>query len=183
MRRKAVLLSVVAVVLLGVLAAGRTLPTTAQDAAGEGFVGSWRLTVTIPGLPPETFLATFGADGTFTGSPPPAAPAPPGAPVRVVLTSSAHGAWESTGDDGAAITFMVSQASEAGDFLGTVTVRSVSRLDAGGDRATGEFTFDVADPAGTVVQSGSGTLTATRIVVEPLGTPGAGSPAAGTPAP
>src|SRR5215210_6107529 len=76
MRRVSVVLSVLALVLAGFVALGRVpLNAGAQDAtpaAGAGFVGSWRLTVTTadPAAGQSQFpaLATFFADGTMLGS-------------------------------------------------------------------------------------------------------------------
>ena len=47
-----------------------------------------------------------------------------------------------------------------------------------GRRLSGPFTYEVADPAGNVVASGTGTADGTRIEVEPMGTPAVGTPSA-----
>ena len=50
-------------------------------------------------------------------------------------------------------------------------------LDATGDAWSGEYAVTGTDPAGAVVFADTGTHHATRIVVEPMGTPMAGTPA------
>ena len=101
---------------------------------------------------------------------PPVSPAGPGAPFKLGFTSGGHGAWTSTGDRTLAFTFVELQSDETGAFVGTVTVRGTSELDAAG-ALTGHFTFDVTDPTGKVVFAGSGTFQGIRIVVEPMASP------------
>ena len=67
MHRALQIVSVLAVVLLTLLIANRSLSSDAQDATAidrHELVGSWRLTVTETQAPPFLALATFGADGT-----------------------------------------------------------------------------------------------------------------------
>ena len=95
MRRTMHVIPVLAIVLLCLLVADRSLVTGAQVAtpiAGQEFVGSWRLTVAEAQAPPFLALGTFGADGTVVVSPPPVVPPSPHGPATVVHTSAGHGA-------------------------------------------------------------------------------------------
>ena len=186
MRRMPVLLSVVAVVLLGAVAAGRsTLGSSSQDAtpaaalAGHPNVGAWRLTdPAFPDDPPT--LVHFHADGTYLQA---EADGPVG-----------EGSWEATGERAVAVTFVAQFGDEAGGVF-TLTVRAVGEVDAGGDALAATYTAELALPDGTSQgEFGPGPVEATRIAVEPMGTPvgpladlfgqfGAGTPEAGTPAP
>ena len=185
MRRMPVLLSVVAVVLLGAVAAGRsTLGSSSHDAtpaaalAGHPIVGAWRLT--DPAFPDDPLtLVHFYADGTYLQ-------AEADGPVGV-------GSWEATGERGVAMTFLAQFGDEAGGVF-ALTIRAAGEVDAGGDAFAGTYTAELALPDGTSRgEFEPGTVAATRMAVEPMGTPAgpiealfgqfAGSPAAGTPAP
>ena len=183
MRRATLAVSILALVLLGLLAANRSPATNAQDAtpmAGQEFVGSWRLTVAEAEAPPFLALGTFGADGTAVISPPPVVPPSSHGPATVVHTSAGHGAWEATGADSAIVTFILMAADEKGSPFATRTVRASLMLGADGQSFSGEFEATVADPAGTFMATESGTIQATRIVAEAPGTPAA-TPMVGTP--
>lgn len=181
MRRRSVFVSIVAVVLLGLIAAGHSLTTNAQDATPRadehGFVGSWRVTVTPPQGPPFLSLGTAGADGTMVVSPPPAQPAPD-APGGVTYMSTGHGAWEATGPETAIVTFVVSVADGQGNPFGTATIRADVALGSDGQTFSGVNVVTIADPAGNVVATISEPLQATRIVAEAPAMPATGTPAA-----
>ncbi len=174
-------------VLAGIAAAGLVLATgtgitLAQEATpGAGIhpvVGSWRVNLTITGTMDQVaVLDTFGADGTLIASVKPVSPAPPGAPFGQIFASLMHGSWTAAGPGQVAFTVVRLQTDEKGTYLGTVTVRAVLDESSDGQRLSGSFTYDVADPAGHVVASGTGTAEGTRIQVEPMGTPVAGTPA------
>jgi len=84
-----------------------------------------------------------------------------------------QGSWTAIGPDQVALTVVRLQADEGGTYLGTVTVRAVLDVSSDGRHLSGAFDYDVADPAGSVVASGTGTAEGTRIAVEPMGTPAA----------
>lgn len=175
MRRSPALLAIL--VLIGTVGfiAGRLAPSTAHEATpapdGLSFVGTWRATATVPGQPPQIGLATFDSDGTFVGGGLLVAPAPPGMPFTQVFTSPGQGVWMSTGPDSGTATILALQADERGTFLGTVTYVVSATLDADGHSLSGEFTASVADPTGTEVAAFTGTIAATRVTLQPLGTP------------
>ena len=184
MRRAAITVSVLALALLGLLAANHSPATRAQDAtpmAGKEFVGSWLLTVAEAQVPPFLALSTFGADGTVVVSPPPVVPPSPHGPASVVHTSAGHGAWEATGANTAIVTFMLLAADEQGNLFATRTIRASLMLGTDGQRFNGEFEVTVADPTGNVMATESGAIQATRIIAEAPGTQAA-TPMVGTPA-
>jgi len=163
MRRIPNLLSVHAVVLLGVHAVGRsTLGIAAQEeprraTAMHPVVGAWLLT-DVPPIPDDPpILVHFHSDGTYLQAEADGA-------VGV-------GAWEATGERSLAVTFVEQFADETG-AVSTITVRATAEVDAAGDALTGTFTIELALPDGTSQgEFGPGTVTATRIAVEPMGEP------------
>ena len=178
MRRVPGVLSVVAVLLVGVLAVDRTGPTTAQDAEGPDLAGSWRVAISFADGRTIVGLSTYGADGTAVSSGLPAQPAPPGAPPGVVFLSLGHGAWEATGPDAANVTVVHLRASPEGQPLGTLTARMAVTVGGDGQTYSGELVSTLADPAGNALATFSATLQATRIAAEAPGTPAAATPAA-----
>jgi hypothetical protein len=175
MRRISVVLSVAAVILLGVLAVARSFPTDAQDY-GNGFVGSWRVVITEEG-DPNPALLTFHADGTLTGAEVPVVSPPPGSPFETLMISGVAGAWAADGQN-AAVTFDALAADAGANVVLRGTVRGELQLDASGDSFSGAFTLTRADEAGNPLPGASGTVEGTRIVVEAMGTPEAGTPVA-----
>ena len=189
MRRVSVLLSVLALVIAGSVALGRAPSNAvAQDAtpaAGAGIVGSWRVAVTpdepAAGRPPGPSLATFGADGTMLGSGPPVILTPPWAPFPRAIAGPGHGTWEATGPQSVAYTFVLLLSEEGGTAYAVVTISGTAELDASGDAWAGEYTATVVGQIRGVLATAHGTLSGTRLKVEPMATPAAGTPAAGTP--
>jgi hypothetical protein len=186
MRRATHFVSVLAVVLFGLLTAGRPLATNAQDAAlmseAPGVVGSWQITVAAAQEPPFQGLGTFGADGMVLVSPPPVVPSLPHGPDTVIYTSAGHGAWGATGPDSAVFTFIFLGADAQGNPFAIVTVRASITLGADEQTFGGEFVRTIADPAGNTMATEPGTIQAARIVAEApeisAATPLAGTPAA-----
>ena len=190
MRRVAVVLSVLAVVVVGLVARGRPT-TTAQDGtplpAGHPLVGSWSVTVSFDGQPPLVLpnLATFTSDGTVVVAAPSILPETPGGPA-VSFFSAGHGAWAAADVRGADVRFVFLVSDEAGHLLSINTVRGTLQVDDTDDAYTGRFNVEIEGPTGGALASLTGTWQATRIgvgSVESAGTPGGGTPAAGTPAP
>lgn len=179
MRRAMILAALVAcgLVLAVALGPGR-LPTAAQGgtppAVGHGFVGSWLLTV--PATAPAHSLATVMADGTLIDSDPPVFPAGGGAPVS--FHSAGQGVWQQTGPTTAALTFVDVVADAQGNYLGAETISEEWTLGADGNSISGRFRVAAVDPSGKVVSLVSGTVQGTRIALQPLASPAAGTPAA-----
>ena len=153
----------------------------AQDARSEmakhPIVGSWRVSLAGAGaMDQEGALNTFTADGTVLASVKPVSPAPPGASFGQIFASLMHGNWTVVGPNQVALTIVRLQTDESGNYLGTVTVPAVLDVSSDGQGLSGPFTYDVADPAGNVVASGTGTAEGTRLEVQPMGTPPTGTP-------
>lgn len=137
-------------------------PVAAQatPAGGKTLVGAWFNTVTPTLAPPFVGLGVFSADGGATnissvslGSP---------------LESPGYGQWIKTGAHSYAVTFFTIVADSAGQHILTYKVRGRLELSASGDAFTGTFQVDVFLPNGMPLGSDTGTVTGTRIVVEPL---------------
>ena len=144
-------------------------------AAGQSFVGAWRLTFDTPFADSQSLL-TVPADGTVLFSGRPARPAAEGVPVTFV--SAGHGVWQQTGPTTAATTWVGFVSDGQGNCLATATDSVQATLDADGDAWSGSYSATVADPSGAVIFVGSGTVQAMRITVQPLATPAAGMPVA-----
>ncbi len=155
--------------LSGSAAAQAGTPTT----AGSGFVGSWRLVVTDQsgGRPPFPALAAFEAGGVFVTSNPLVTPAAPGAPNKLTFSTTGYGAWTATPNGGAALTFMAIDSDEQGHVIAVATIRATFVLGADGNSFSGPFAVTVAAPNGKVVFTSGGTVSGTRIAVEPMGSP------------
>jgi hypothetical protein len=147
--------------------------TGTPPAAGQGFVGAWRLTFETP-LGPSQSLLTLMADGTLLFSGQPVKPASGAIPVTFI--SAAHGAWQPTGSTTAAATWVGFVSDGHGKLLATATDSVEASLGADGDRWSGAYSATVADPDGNVLFVGDGTVRATRITLQPLATPPPGTP-------
>ena len=185
MRRFSVLLSAVAVVVLGGAVALSRPPAVAQEAtpagmaatSGHPLVGAWLITT---GVGEDAFpsVAIFHADGTYTEV------LPWG---QVIL-----GAWQPTGERTAVLTqifnYLVDDQLVVGQGRGTMEV------DETGNRMTFETVSVGRFKDGRVDFTDEGTpTTATRLEAGPMlsldellaatNPPGAATPAAGTPVP
>lgn len=156
-------------------------------------VGTWLITTTPnmpPGAPPLSFneLAAFNIAGTLTDThaiahssqnmllPPP----------LDVDSSDAYGVWQRVGLSNQFATthkrllFAGSNTPSAfygvfvpGQHVGFETVQTVLTLQSGpnGEVLSGPFTVEFTNLAGHVVFSDFGTVSATRVKLEPLATP------------
>jgi hypothetical protein len=144
-------------------------------AADQGFVGTWRLTFDTPVGASQSLLSIM-ADGTVLFSGQPVKPAAGSVPVTFI--SAGHGVWEQTGSATAAATWVGFVSDGEGNFLATATDSVEATLGADRDSWSGRYSATVADPSGNVLYVGGATVEATRITVQPLATPAAGTPAA-----
>ena len=179
MRRFAVLLSVVVIVLLGSAVVLSRLPATAQEATPSGaadmashpVVGGWRVTVDLGGGVTSPDLQVFHADGTYTEV----------LPAGSVLV----GVWRPTGDRTATLTVYENYLMD--DRLVQAEGRFTVEVDETGNALTEEGTFVGLFEDGSVAVAFESPATGTRmevLPVEPLGTPvlPPDPAAAGTPA-
>ncbi len=169
-----------------------TRKARAQDGGGT-IVGTWVFTSTLntpPGAPPFVFteLGSFIPGGIFIDTFSLKNSANPFVPPPVAVDfSDKFGTWRQVGDDSNqfAITFKEFLFAGAdtptalygpilfpGQNVGVATIEAVATLHsgAGGDTITGPFTFQLTNLQGTVVGSGSGTFSATRLQIQPLAT-------------
>jgi len=177
--RIAIVASVLAILLMGLFAAGRTARTAAQDGtpaamAGHPLVGAWLLDADTddPENPPA--LVVFSSDGVYTQAD--------------YDGSVGVGSWEPTGPTSGALTFFQQFPNEDEDFGGSTVVRATIEATDDGETFTASYTLEFVEPDGASDgEIGPGTATATRIAVEPMGTPVASfdeafaEPEAGTP--
>ncbi len=170
----AALLAVASVFVIGVARIGAGAQDDEPTNANRGFVGSWRITSETP-FGSSQSLMTVMADGTVLFTDRPALPGGAGFPVSFISTG--HGSWEQTGPTAATATWVEFVTDGEGNFLATVTGTVEATLEADGNSWSGPFSSTSADPAGTVLFVGGGSVQATRITVQPLATPSAGTPA------
>jgi hypothetical protein len=174
MRRFAVLLSAVVVVLLGSGIVISRLPVAAQEATPTGMatmashpvVGSWRWTNDPQDPFPYTY-AIFHDDGTYQ---------------EVGGHDTAIGVWQPTGERTAEIASVFQDINPFSDAYepGTLTVRATVEVNEAGDAATATYSGEVRAPDGALVfQSGQLEATLTRLTVASLGSQG--TPVAATP--
>jgi hypothetical protein len=154
-------------------------------------VGTWILKATLdtpPGSPPfvVTNLVAINPGGTFTitdnvfnahTSGNPFLP-----PPFVVDNGDGYGSWERRGSNQFATTFKRFLFAGAktdsaiygpffvGQHVGEGTIQGLNTLQVGkdGDTWGGPFTFQARNLRGDVVAAGSGTVSATRLKIEPL---------------
>ncbi len=81
------------------------------------------------------------------------------------------GAWEATGPTSAALTFVQHTPNEEGEFGGSATIRATIEVDPDGQSLTAEFSIELVGEGAPAGEYGPGSVTGTRIVVEPMGTP------------
>lgn len=132
-------------------------------------VGSWRVTVQIPGVEQEIVnLATFTSDETAIVAFATPSPAAPGQDHRFEFFSTALGSWRADGDDSVVMTFVSLGADETGKPAGTHTISAQVTIASDQQSWSGPFRIDVASAAGTALASVEGTVSARRIVAGPF---------------
>jgi hypothetical protein len=163
-------LAALAVGSLPLVASAQTSSPAIED---QGFVGAWQLATETP-FGASQSLFTVNADGTVAFSDRPVFPGAEGFPVTHF--SAGHGTWEQTSPDTASATWVFFMTDGDGNFLGVITDSAEMTLGADGTSWSGPFSSSTADPAGTVLFVGGGTVEATRIAVQPLASPAATTP-------
>ena len=144
---------VAALVALAVPSATTARPVKAHHrglAHAARILGTWSVQVTPTGAPAFPALITYTQGG------------------GVIETESdapgtGQGSWTQLSHRRFAFAFQTFIFSSTGEPAGHVVVRSVVTLRRG--TLSGPFKFDVVDPAGHTVQSGTGTATATRFAI------------------
>lgn len=188
MRRVAfVILAAVVLVVSGRLpAAGARQGQGTGNAAVHPLVGSWEVRVRFEGDRPieVTNLITFTADGGILAASGGELPNIPGVFGTGLVLTEGHGAWLATGERTADGTFRSLTLGQTGGISSTNTARMSVTVDATGDAYTGDFSFESVSPSGNSMGMDRGTLSATRITVEPPALTAAATPVAmATPVP
>jgi hypothetical protein len=165
MRSKRSLVATATLFALTVMAATAAVSASgakspAKTGAGYALVGTWDVTLSLPGQPPGRVLATFTGDGGTVES----AAAPP------TLRGASHGVWERIGPYLFAVTRVFFRFNpQTGAFLGTQKVNATVRVAQDGKTFTAVSVSEQRDPAGTLVVGGlRGTAQGARVDVEQI---------------
>lgn len=137
--------------------------TTAQSLLPvQTLEGAWNASLVFnePGLPPcapapALAVATAPGRGTMV------------AESCYASESAGYGAWLRTGNNQFAITFIGNSFGADGTVSGTYKVRAWVSLNSTQNSFTGPFTSEIFDLGGNLLVTFTGTVTGTRIVVEP----------------
>jgi hypothetical protein len=149
-------------------AASTEIPTSTEGAAastdtpevsadGHPVVGAWLLVeADDPDSPPS--LIAFTSDGIYQQAD--------------FDGINGYGSWESTGPSSAAMTFIQQFPDDEGNFGGSATIRAAIEVSPDGQSLTADYTIEMNAGEGTPAgEYGPGAVSATRIAVEPMGTP------------
>lgn len=148
-----------AVVATAVAVESSTVESAPAVVATQGhpLVGAWLMTDESDPEGASTFLSSFSSDGIYHQADPDGA-------VGI-------GAWEATGANTAALTFMQQFADDEGNNEGSITVRASIEVAPDGQMLTADFTIQFDGEGAPEGEFGPGTVSGTRITVEPVGTP------------
>ncbi len=132
-------------------------------AGDQAAVGWWQLTIATGGPQTSLSLVTLAADGTAV-----VADTPVGSDAQgnVTYASAGHGAWQADGKDGFALTFVEMNVDGEGSLVYIVTIDVQGTVN--GDAMSGSFVGTATGPDGSVFGNFPGTLTGTRITVQPM---------------
>jgi hypothetical protein len=131
-----------------------------HEDAPTSLVGAWSSEIDSTLLPNFLSLGTFSSDGTLTNISVPS--------LAVPTESPGYGVWVRTGRRRFAVTFLTVVSDGAGNLVGTNKVRANLTTSKDGGHFTGEFQVDVFDASGATVATDVGTISGSRITVEPL---------------
>ena len=150
------LMALIALIAAGAMSAGAAR-NDLEHSSAHALVGSWDVTLTLPGLPPGRVLATFDGDGGTVES----ANAPP------ALRGASHGAWERIEPGLFVVTRVFFRFSpQTGAYLGTQQVNATVRVAPDGETFTAVSISELRDPDGNLVVGGlRGTAIGKRIHV------------------
>lgn len=129
-------------------------------------VGSWRVSVHIPGLEATPVnLARISADGGVVVGFPSPTPAAPDAGHALEYWTTALGEWEATDGQTVGMIFVSLGADETGAPVGSHRVTATVTLDAEGLSWSGPFQIEITDAAGNAAGEVTSTVLADRIQV------------------
>lgn len=162
MRRLTILVTVFGLILVGLVGrAALTGSSAAQDSTpmawtGHPVVGTWLL-VDDDDPESEPSLVVFTSDGVYQQTD--------------YDGTTGFGVWEATGPTSAAMTFLFQFSDDEGNFAGSVTIRALIEVNPDGQRFTATYTLESTGEGLPAGEYGPGAVTATRMHVEPMGTP------------
>ena len=153
-------IAILALAMMVAAVSASAAKTPRKAGAGYALVGTWDVTLSLPGQPPGRVLATFAGDGTTVES----AAAPP------ALRGASHGAWERIGPYLFSVTRIFFRFNpQTGAFLGTQKVNATVRVAQDGMTFTAVSISEQRDPAGNLVIGGlRGTAQGARLDVEQI---------------
>ena len=165
MATKRSIVSAIALIALAIVVAAAAMSASAarndvEHSSAHAIVGSWDVTLTLPGLPPGRVLATFDGDGGTVES----------ANAAPALRGASHGVWDRIEPNLFAVTRVFFRFNpQTGAYLGTQKVNATVRVAADGETFTAVSVSELRDPAGNVVLAGlRGTAVGTRMHVEQI---------------
>jgi hypothetical protein len=148
---------VAGLVIIAGLTAYLAVPKSTAEAKPKDWVGSWNIVITVVNQN-ATFpgFMTFFNDGNVIVD---ESPSP--------LETSGHGNWISTRKDQGTYTFVfLIGSTEPGQWI-TGTLNGKVTYEAKVDQWSGPFTIRLVDQDGNEVLSDTGTMSGTRIAVQP----------------
>jgi len=150
-----VLLSLVA--LLGTLiVGGGALAGQDTEMANHPLVGTWLLVdAEHPDDPPS--LVVFTSDGIYLQTD--------------YDGTTGYGSWEATDATSAEMTFVQQFPDDEGNFGGSAIIRAAIEADPNGQQFTASYSIEVSSDDAPEGEFGPGAVRATRLAVEPMGTP------------
>jgi hypothetical protein len=151
MRRFSFVFSLILIALLGVATAGRSAFAQDDTTSDEvhPIVGAW-IVIDDSGDESTPSIVTFSDDGTVVD-------------LEVGFTTA--GVWESTGDNTADATFAGFAQFEG--FEGSIVIRISAEVDES-DAFSADYSVTAVNADGSVLFSDTGTVSGTRMDVEPV---------------
>jgi hypothetical protein len=132
-----------------------TTPPTEAPAEVHPIVGAW--IYTVDGFPESfTALVAIDSDGIWHET--------------NADGDSSIGSWDATGPDSFSLTFTRYLTDDEG-LVGMFTIRATGEVSEDGQSWTAEYTLELTGEGLPPGEYGPGSVTATRIDVEPMGTP------------
>jgi hypothetical protein len=160
--RRTLVLAAFVVVASAVAAGGVAAAQQDNDHRNgkRALVGTWDVTLTLPGAPPGRVLATFNTGGTTVES----------AAASPSTRSASHGVWKRIGRDLFSVTRVFFRFNpQTGAYLGTTKVNATARVAPDGQTFAAVSLTELRDPAGNLVAGDlRGTATGVRMSVEQI---------------
>lgn len=147
------------------VAASAATPAAAPDAVAVPAPSVWMLSLTpdnsttLPGL---AVVLTLHADGTAQATSVATGEAPSGS----FTEGSGQGQWNAA-QDRIGIVLLLLGTTPDGQFVGTSTT-AIDAIVSSDGNVDGSFSIDLASPSGEPMTTGAGSVTGSRMVIEPV---------------